>query len=139
MKKQVLSIKQMEYLNLLGIDTSKASMFYDYKYGNELDLVKYPDRLAGYISKGFGIGAFTLQDLLNLLPNVIDRHVFGFNQDIRYSDGDGCYVSYTSLDMPDEHLHVIDTTQGGLLSACYDMLIWVIKNNHLKTNNHDNK
>jgi len=131
MKKQVLTIEQMKYLQSLGVDTSTASMLWDYKFNNELDLVKYPERMKEYIENGNGIGAFTLQDLLNIIPNLIDDYVFGFNQDIRYRDGDGCYVSYTSLNMPDEHLHVIDAVQGNLLNACYNMLIWIIKNKHI--------
>lgn len=66
--KKVLSIEQMRRLQKLGVDTSTASWFYDLKYGGELDVVKYPKRLSQYIQNGNGIGAFTLQDILEIMP-----------------------------------------------------------------------
>lgn len=65
---QVLSIEQMRRLQKLGVDTSTASFFYDLKYGGDLDEVKYPKRLPRYIQDGNGIGAFTLQDILGIMP-----------------------------------------------------------------------
>lgn len=66
--KKVLSIEQMRRLQKLGVDTSTASWFYDLKYGGDSDVVKYPKRLSQYIQDGNGIGAFTLQDILEIMP-----------------------------------------------------------------------
>ena len=77
MKNRVLKIDQMRHLGELGIDTSKAGAFYDLKNGEELDIVKYPERLKKYIDDGYGIGAFTLQDMLEMMPKVILERVLG--------------------------------------------------------------
>lgn len=132
MKNQVLSIEQMKNLQRLGVDTSKASMCW-IKHPNctERDLTVH-DVFCYEMSCLEPVPTFTLQDLIELLPNVIDNHVFGFNQDYHTQDGDGCYVSYTNLDLPGEHLHVIDLSSGGLLTACHEMLLWLIKNKHIK-------
>lgn len=73
MKNQVLSIEQMKRLKDLGVDISRASLFYDINYGGELDIVKYPERLKEYIAQGKGIGAFTLHDVIALLPYKISE------------------------------------------------------------------
>lgn len=49
--KKVLSIEQMRRLQKLGVDTSTASWFYDLKYGGNLDVVKYPERLSPIYTK----------------------------------------------------------------------------------------
>lgn len=130
MKQQVLTIEQMKHLQSLGVDTSNASMLWDFKFNNKLDIVKYPERMKQYIDNGNGIGAFTLQDLLYILPNFIDNYVFGLNQDYQSADSESCYISYTSIQCEREHLHVIDSSDN-LINACYRMLVWLINNKYI--------
>lgn len=68
MKNQTLSISQMRHLQELGVDTSKASMFYVPKLEpkDEYFLLNVkPNPVIRYIP------AFTLQDIIELLPAYI--------------------------------------------------------------------
>ena len=88
MKKQVLSIEQMQYLKKLGLDTSKASMVLIYidDEGNTLDweeaqdIFEYPEEFEHLYDAETGnydhsyrkdCGVFTLQNIIDLLPKEI--------------------------------------------------------------------
>lgn len=135
MKKQVLTIDQMRHLQSLGIDTSKANMYWKFignpHYKIVLSIVSEHRDLKSCEERNLGLGAFTLQDMLNILPCHIDKYVLGFNQDYKGQDYDLCHISYTHIDFPNEHLKVIDTGEGGILNASYEMLCWCAKNNKI--------
>ena len=134
MKNQVLSIEQMQKLKELGVDTSKASMYYISKYpscdfddGDSIVVVSKDFNKRLYNEFG---PAFTLQDLIELLPKSIIinsvKHWIKISPNclltefqIMYVDGDDSYA-------------VIKQNKS-LLQAAYQMLIWVIENGHLKT------
>lgn len=69
MKNQVLSIEQMQYLKNLGVDTSKASMV----WGGTKDWQElYTHRLLEFdVDADYIIEAFTLQDMLEMMPKKI--------------------------------------------------------------------
>lgn len=81
MENQVLTIEQMQELIAMGVDTSKASMIWEYKGSNEtknfynLDILDYDN---DFITKE-DIPTFTFQDCLELLPSVIniDKDIYG--------------------------------------------------------------
>ena len=124
MKNQALSIEQMQRLKDLGVDikpdetclmyTSDSSDKYYLKYGESTceDDVK----------------AFTLQDVIELLPKRIDDYQLV----IWLDDG---YVRYeTEIGRDDEGgdvLAVFDNTN--IIQSAYEMLIWVAENGYLKT------
>lgn len=66
MEKQVLSIKQMLELTALGIDTSKASIFWEHKEFGVYEVSTSP------YAYNNPIPTFTLQDILEMLPNTIE-------------------------------------------------------------------
>ena len=119
---KVLSIEQMTRLKELGVDTSKASLHYVYlptarSIFNETDELESeptlfacnPDMLEGYPT-------FALQDVIELLPIE--------NIDIRRNCHEKWVISYK-----DE----ITFKSEFMIDAAYEMLIWVIENNYLKT------
>lgn len=131
---KVLSIEQMHQLKELGVDTSKASMCYVSKYtscdfddGDEIVVVCNDFNKRLYNEFG---PAFTLQDIIELLPKTISNtlgkaslliapNCLNTEYQVMYVDGYGSY----------KVMH-----QGKcILDAAYNMLIWVIENGHLKT------
>lgn len=83
MNRQVLSIKQMQHLKELGLDTSKASMCWLKDLTKELAKGEAIDMSKGWFLDfhepsfyKYGwlavIPTFTLQDILDLLPKEID-------------------------------------------------------------------
>lgn len=90
MRNQTLSIKQMQYLQKLGVDTSNASMVliatdnegYDLDWEEALDYMKYGqsdvyfkllDAEMGDYNHSYreDCGVFTLQDVIDKLPKFI--------------------------------------------------------------------
>jgi hypothetical protein len=137
----------MRRLQKLGVDTSTASWFYDLKYGGELDVVKYPKRLSQYIQNGNGIGAFTLQDILEIMPVLYPTMKNGkrilvdssredsgchYQPTIFHSE-DGWFCSYfDSDDLLDERT---SDSYNNPLDAVYDMLCWLYENDYLPFKN----
>ena len=142
MKNQVLSIEQMQKLKELGVDINKASMCYISKYpscdfddGDSIVVVSKDFNKRLYNEFG---PAFTLQDILELLPKEImtiteKRYVSitecyqlnwnPINGSLRYDnvwDGD-CTVLYG----------VCYTEEEGILFAAYHLLVWVVENGYL--------
>lgn len=112
----------MEYLTVLGIDTSDASMSVD------IYLPKMDKKIVwGYDEDSNDvffktIPLYTLQELLDKIPkNIrIDKYNCTFNIEyinewhVRYTDFDYDIVAYRNL---------------SLIDAVYDILIWCILNN----------
>ena len=127
MKNQVLSIEQMQRLKELGVDiqptgtclmyTSDSSDKYYLKYGESTceDDVK----------------AFTLQDIIELLPKKIrdfELNWYMHNMIIRYD----YYNSFDGIDvLSGSSFGFCDN--NSFLESAYEMLIWVAENGYLKT------
>lgn len=119
---QVLSIEQMKHLKELGLDTSDASMCFEW---NESDsdnmVVTSMDADTNY---DYYYGTYTLQDILNKLPCFIGNQVFTIHKlaDI-----------YTCLYIELYTRSFINITEGEeLIDAVYDMLCWCIENGYVK-------
>jgi hypothetical protein len=130
MSKQCLDIHQMQHLKELGVDTKTASLcwvclnsepyisFYDKEYPQEDTKV---------------IPAFTLQDILDLLPNLIHSQEEENNYWLEFGtamvDEEWWYIRYMSVYGVklnyEEHVHLID--------AAYEMLCWCIVNGYVET------
>lgn len=120
MSKQVLSIEQMQHLKELGVDISKAYMcwvclnsapylsFYSKKYPHEDTKV---------------ISAFTLQDILDLLPATVDDYIL-------YIDKGLVLWTVGYVDAVSEEIYG-DFRERDLIDAAYEMLCWVIDNGYL--------
>jgi hypothetical protein len=142
MSKQVLDISQMQHLEELGVDTSNANFYWhrtislnNYNDWDEWKLHYGVLRLA----RGFTtincqyVRTFTLQDILDLLPNLIESQDEGNNYWLEFGtameDEEWWYIRYMSVYgvklnyEEDEHL----------IDAAYEMLCWCIENEYVRT------
>ncbi|MEG0949698.1 MAG: hypothetical protein RSF78_10155 [Bacteroidales bacterium] len=137
MKNQVLSVEQMQRLEELGVNTSKASMAFIKlpSVGKfEEDPVSNSQRIFEYIVAMKYIPTFTLQDILNILPKKIDiyhndsYYYFDLLWNGMFGGWSARYEYYDSIDgrvsFPDE----------SPIQACYEALVWVAENGYLKGN-----
>ena len=133
---KVLSIEQMNQLKELGVDTSKASLHYVYlptarSIFNETDELESeptlfacnPDMLEGYPT-------FALQDVIELLPATLPSSILASELVITKKK-----ISYIDSELfdPPQIDYTEDIVNDNILDAAYNMLIWVIENNYLKT------
>lgn len=120
MNKQVLSIDQMNHLKALGLDTSKASCYIwesdgkEYLYWGKCEDIN-------------GIPAFTLQDILQLLPYKIVASYLNigkksFSGDILF------YTEYSNFG----GYAVSQFRSESVLQSVYEMLCWCIENGFVK-------
>lgn len=123
MSKQCLEISQMQHLKELGVDTRTASLcwvclnlepylsFYNKDYPQEDTKV---------------VPAFTLQDILDLLPKVItkEEHCHYFEM---CRNENKYYVAYYWLDNP-----LVEFGNEEFIDAAYEILCWVIENGYLE-------
>ena len=142
MSKQVLDISQMQHLEELGVDTSKANFYWhrtkslnNYNDWDEWKLHYGVLRLA----RGFTtincqyVRTFTLQDILDLLPNLIQSQDEENNYWLEFGtameDEEWWYIRYMSVYGVklnyEEHVHLID--------AAYEMLCWCAENGYVDT------
>lgn len=138
MKEQVLSIEQMQHLKELGVDTSKASMALVYRnaYGDIVDwdyVSEYHEPDIGehnpYIRSKYG--AFTLQDIIDLLPKMITTNDFHRDRVRFVADFSENKIGYAyshetcgEISFYKEFCWV-----DKIINAAYEMLCWYIKNN----------
>jgi len=135
MSKQVLSIEQMQHLEELGVDTSKANFYWhrtkslnNYNDWDEWKLHYGVLRLA----RGFTkincqyVRTFTLQDILDLLPATVD-------DDYRlYIDKGLVLWTVGYVDAASEEIYE-DFRERDLIDAAYEMLCWCIVNGYVET------
>lgn len=135
MSKQVLSIEQMQHLEELGVDTSKANFYWhrtkslnNYNDWDEWKLHYGVLRLA----RGFTtincqyVRTFTLQDILDLLPATVD-------DDYRlYIDKGLVLWTVGYVDAVSEEIYE-DFRERDLIDAAYEMLCWCIVNGYVET------
>lgn len=134
MKDQTLSIKQMQYLKKLGIDTSNASMALVYKnaYGDFVDWDEADDNLhsSHIVEYNSDIrskyGVFTFQDIFDLLPkNITSKDNNKVCLEIVFPNNNKWEVFYGLIkSFFDEKL----------INAAYNMLVWCAENDYIKIN-----
>lgn len=132
MSKQVLDIKQMLHLKELGIDISKASMCYRRRthdcYGEEKvgrwSLVINQPIIVSNFETYEDIPAFTLQDILDLLPKLTEEEQ---QLQIIFFDDRNTKVEYDSIE------HSVFFSCKELIDSAYEMLCWCVEKGHIKT------
>lgn len=129
MKDQVLSIEQMQELEDIGIDVSKASMFW-YKNNKFKQLIPCSDRdtikdWTNQHGENCVIPTFTLQDILEILPKVITTESDNFEL---YLNTFQCYTHYRDP----KHDKSLNAEYGNsILEAAFNMLKWCKQNNYI--------
>ena len=136
MKKIALTIGQMQRLQELGVDTSKASMYWkaivEISNGDEIrknNIKWYLSLDTAMMTCGLMrvkvIPTFNLQDILEELPKYIEV------DDKRYELIISSYIGYGKGDC--DFIYVRHITD--LLQDAYQTLIWIAENGHYKNKN----
>ena len=125
---KVLSIEQMTKLKELGVDVTPKGMCLMYTSDSSDDYyLKY-----GESTCEDDVAAFSLQDLIELLPKQLPQDDFGYN----------CLLITPNVGLTGYVFHYKDNADGeiykqiyseDILQAAYEMLILVIENGYLKT------
>ncbi|WP_304241734.1 hypothetical protein [Phocaeicola plebeius] len=134
MSKQVLDIQQMQHLEELGVDTSKANFYWhrtkslnNYNYWDEWKLHYGVLRLA----RGFTtincqyVRTFTLQDILDFLPTEIEKENQNYQLEV-FRNTKRHFVSYYWLDNL-----LISLNEVEFIDAAYEMLCWCAENGYV--------
>lgn len=130
MSKQVLSIEQMKYLQELGLDTDCSTFFVNVAHPNKhiFNYAAYDDLIEYYLDY---FPAFTLQDILDLLPEEILKGERVYRLVIERAEG-RYFISYYWCDNL-----LISKNEELLIDAAYKMLCWCIENGYIETNGLD--
>ena len=123
MKDQVLSIEKMQKLKELGVDDSKASMCYVFfeSDGSKYTDIVVHDESCYEMACMNPIPTFTLQDMIELMPDDID---YVFSLVISKN-----YIAYRNDDSNvEKHLIYGDDS---ILENAYNMLVWLAENKYI--------
>lgn len=135
MKDQVLSIEQMQHLKDLGIDTSKASMFWDIPnppcYRQKLSITGIYGNLKETEYRGHIIGAFTLQDMFDLLPENLIIDCNRYFLEIHHNNSKKVQIKYKTYQYENTLICLGDFPN--IMTATYEMLCWLAENGYMKT------
>lgn len=132
MSKQCLNIQQMQHLKEFGVDTSKASMCYVvYDSNTRKPILCINGDESDYLDDiSYSLPAFTLQDILDLLPSEIEckEEPITYHIEIAF-DGDGVWeISYT------RNSHVLEYFyHENFIEVAYEMLCWCVENGYVET------
>lgn len=132
---QVLSIEQMKHLQELGLNTSDASMHYQFlptadSIINGTDEVeKEPSLFVSQPNMKHEYPTYTLQDILDKLPKRIETEDYEFELYIYYHEN-GVSVFYDDGDIT----QLAFFSKPTLLESAYEMLCWCIEKGYIKTN-----
>lgn len=132
-KKQVLSVEQMQHLKHLGLDTSDATMCW-IKTPKGRDVAFNDDWIDRRESLLDPIPAYTLQDILAKLPEYIETDDGEFCLNIYYHES-GVSVFYDDDDIS----QLAFFCEPILLESTYKMLCWCIEQGFIKTGKEETK
>lgn len=139
MSKQVLSIEQMKHLQELGLDLGNTMFCWRRRAVNSMGRevngawalsINQPMIVQNFASYE-QISAFTLQDILDLLPEEILKGERIYQLVIERTEG-RYFISYYWCD---NLLVSIDNEL--LIDAAYEMLCWCIENGYVETSGLD--
>lgn len=130
MSKQCLEISQMQHLKELGVDTSKSMMCHvKFDEENEFsNLLPNNQELFERLLVVKYIPAFTLQDILDLLPTEIEKENQNYQLEV-FRNPQRYFVSYYWLDNL-----LISLNEVEFIDAAYEMLCWCAENGYVETN-----
>lgn len=136
-QKQVLSIKQMKYLQDIGLDTSDASMYWVRRsHGSRIDdeskgewflSLQKEFMVCGFISYEI-LPTYTLQDILDKLPHYLNP--FPSKKILFAWMIERDTIAYRNVESVDDCLKHF--TDNSLIDAAYEMLCWCVENRYIK-------
>lgn len=130
--KQVLSIEQMKHLQELGLDTSDASMHWQYLPTADAiingtdEIEEKPCFFVSQPNMKHEYPTYTLQDILDKLPKRIETEDYEFELYIYYHEN-GVSVFYDDGDIT----QLAFFSKPTLLESAYEMLCWCIENGYV--------
>lgn len=130
MRDQVLSIKQMQHLKELGVDTSNASMCWVKDPNSEDRKISIHDEYCYEMSCLRPVPTFTLQDILNIMPKELKIKVETYRTPVDCS---------LMLDVANDRVYyecfvwqqydcVKYFNSVNLITSAYEMLCWLAEN-----------
>lgn len=143
MSKQVLDVQQMQHLQELGLELKETIMHWARcvdnnpraatHYGKWVLIKGNNAQTVGLMHWEF-ISAYTLQDVLDALPKEIKPNNTRYF--LRIDLADECiYYYYDDHNFVEQRKKVIGYDGiGGLIDAVYELLIWCVENDYVKTN-----
>lgn len=124
--KTALTIEQMKTLIKLGVDVSNAQ--HSYVFGE----LKVFDRACRETTELNSIPAFTIADLLDILPKKIEKEILGekvcFNLEILWRDEMGAWISGYLTGSKTLSFFFDDV----LIDTLYELTIWCIEQEYIK-------
>lgn len=128
--KQVLSVEQMKHLQELGLDTSDASMHWQFLptadsiINGADEIEKEPCLFVSQPNMEHEYPTYTLQDILDKLPCFIGNQVLTIQ---KLADSYSClYIEPYTRSM----IKITESKEP--IDAAYDMLCWCIENGYVK-------
>lgn len=132
---QVLSVEQMKHLQELGLDTSDASMHWQYLPTADAiingtdETEKEPTLFVSQPNMKHEYPAYTLQDILDKLPPIIDE-VYWLTLEVMDRRKNAWKIKYARINAEHE---CASFSSEKLIDAAYEMLCWCIENGYIKT------
>lgn len=131
MSKQCLDVQQMQHLQELGLELDYDTLYSYVKFEDRDWLLKPSSDLNIIGISCKYVPAYTLQDVLDALPDFIDDYsliidvAFGI---IRYDNfkWDSPILKEIYFNDNDEDKYLID--------AAYELLVWCVENGYIETN-----
>lgn len=138
MEKQVLSIEKMQHLQELGLDTSEASMCWrrmirdfrgEEKNGRWSLVINQPIIVSNFETYE-EVPAFTLQDILEMLPSTINNNddEYWLEFGVGELDKSDWYIQYKSVKTISVLKYISNNTS---IDAAYEILCWCIENKYI--------
>ena len=123
---KVLTIEQMNKLKELGVDVKPKGMCLMYTSdSSDCYYLKY-----GESTCEDDVAAFSLQDVIELLPDTIEVGKNNYYYLILQKETNAYYhCVYENLDLEILHRYRYST----MIESAYEMLLWVIENGYLET------
>lgn len=131
--KQVLSIDQMKHLRELGLNTSDASMHWQFLptvesfFNGVLALEERPTLFVSQPNMKYEYPAYTLQDILDKMPHYLNP--FPSKQILFAWMIERDTIAYRNIEDVDDCLKHF--TDNSLIDAAYEMFCWCIENGYI--------
>ena len=132
--KQALSIEQMKHLKDLGLDTSDASMHWQFLptadsiINGTDEIEKGPCLFVSQPNMKHEYPAYILQDILGKLPVYLNYFGTKYKLHIEPNFAGAWFISY-QIGICEPFVFKLSEN---LLDAAYDMLCWCIENGYVK-------
>ena len=133
MSKQCLDLHQMQHLQELGLKLKKDTILVWQETSISDWEIAYNH--SAITDNSQTIPAYTLQDVLDALPNrIYDKGAFYLGcYDIMIDEHNICYAKWCGSEIESTYVEI--EIKDNLIDAAYELLIWCIENKFVETNN----